>query len=308
MNLAIIPCIGLGDGLISCVLAHNLALAGHNVKIFHSLLPQLSSFFPTLSFAERPREIDEFKNYEKLIFFYEKLPWMQKAIETFPEKRIILNPIATSNRDYPYWEEGGFDGTRPFVENLVAYAEKKWGIEEATKENGIIIPDHLQWRKHEERVIIHPTSSRPGKNWTKEKYLQLAKKLEKQGFISVFILTPEEKKDWPEVNTPTFHNLSELAEYIAESGYMIGNDSGIGHLASCLGIPTLTICRSSMGANFWRPSWAFGKVVIPPAWIPNIKGFRWRDKKWQYFVSVETVYHTFLNLVSDFSEAGVLSY
>lgn len=129
-----------------------------------------------------------------------------------------------------------------------------------------------------------------------------------QGYTCVFILTPEEKKDWPEANAPDFSTLIELAEFIAESGWMIGNDSGIGHLASCLGIPTLTICRSHMGANFWKPSWAYGKIIVPPSWIPNVKGLRLRDKKWQAFISVETVYTRFFDLVSEFSEASVFSY
>ena len=76
---------------------------------------------------------------------------------------------------------------------------------------------------------------------------------------------------------------------------MIGNDSGVGHLASCLGIPTLTICRSQMAANFWRPGWSKGAVITPPAWVPNLKGLRLRDQHWQKFISVKKVYKTFIN-------------
>lgn len=304
MRIAIFPCIGLGDGLISCVLAYNLILSKHQVTVFHPLMVQLQSFFPELFFAKRPEDLSVLKDYEKCIFFYEKLPWMKKAIETVTEKRIVLNPIATPNRDYPFWEEGEFDGNLSFVENLMHYAEKKWGVEKPTRNNGLQIPLTLELRKYENRVVIHPTSSRAGKNWTKEKFLHLAEKLNAKGFDPVFVLTEEEKKGWPEVEAPVFSDLKQVAEYIAESGWMIGNDSGIGHLASCLGVPPLTICRTQMGANFWKPSWTEGKIIVPPKWIPNLKGMRWRDKKWQAFISVEKIFREFLDLC----EASVLSH
>ncbi|NGX27196.1 MAG: hypothetical protein K940chlam6_01129 [Chlamydiae bacterium] len=296
MKIAIFPCIGLGDGLIACVLANNLARAGHQVDLFHPLLPKMQPLFPRLSFLARPDDLKILEDYNKLIFFYEKLNWMQKAIEAYPEKNIILNPIATPNCDYPYWEEGEFDGTIPFIDNLVRYAEKKWAIENAMKDNGIQLPEDVIVGKYPKRIIFHPTSSRAGKNWSKEKFLRLADKLKREGFEPVFILTEEEQKDWPEVQAPKFPDLCAIAAFVAESGFMIGNDSGIGHLASCLGVPTLTICRSAMSANFWRPAWARGEVIIPPSWIPNLKGMRWRDKKWQKFVPVSKVYQAFLEL------------
>lgn len=304
MHVAIFPCIGLGDGLISCILAKNLREAGHQVTVFHPILPELTPLFPSLSFVARPKDVHELHQYEKGIFFYERLPWMQRAMREFPKEKIILNPIATPKRDYLYWEEGEFDGNLPFVENLVHYVKKKWGYVHATKENGIHLPSHIEKGKHAKRVILHPTSSRASKNWTKEKFLMLAQLLEKKGFEPIFILTKEEKRNWPEIQAPTFPTLCSIAEFIAESGFMIGNDSGIGHLASCLGTPTLTICRSKMGIYFWRPCWAEGKVIFPPRWIPNIKGIRLRDKKWQSFISVKRVYKEFLSLY----EASIFSH
>jgi heptosyltransferase-3 len=296
MKIGIFPCIGLGDGLIACALAHNLTKVGHQVEVFHPLLPQLQSFFPHLSFFARPEKFHVLKEHEKLLFIYEKLEWMQKAMEAFPEKNIVLNPIATPNQDYPYWEEGEFDGNIPFVDNLVHYLQKKWSIPDATKDNGIQLP--IEVEKDPKRIIFHPTSSRVGKNWSKGKFIYLAEKLKREGYDPVFILTKEEQKGWSEIQSPSFSNLSEVAHFIAGASFMIGNDSGIGHLASCLGVSTLTICRSPMAANFWRPAWAKGDVIVPPSWIPNLKGLRWRDKKWQNFVPVSKVYKAFLKLTT----------
>ncbi|MDN3507236.1 MAG: glycosyltransferase family 9 protein [Simkaniaceae bacterium] len=299
MKIAIFPCIGLGDGLIALVLANNLVKAGHTVEVFHPLLPKMQPLFPKVFFAPRPTDLQEL-THDKWIFFYEKLDWMQQALQANPEKNVILNPIATPNRDYPFYEEGEFDGTVPFVKNLVQYAKNKWGIEDANQENGITLPADVQRGKYPRRVILHPTSSRAGKNWSKDKFLALAKKLQKEGFDPVFILSEKEREGWPEA--PRFPDLCSVAHFVAESGFMIGNDSGIGHLASCLGVPTLTICRNRMSADFWRPAWANGEVIVPPKWIPNLKGLRWRDKKWQAFVPVGKVFRSFSNL----REASVL--
>jgi len=302
MKIALFPCIGLGDGLIVLSLANNLVKAGHEVEVFHPLLPQMQSLFPHVIFSPRPEDLKSL-DHTKRIFFYEKLDWMQKVLQEQPEKNIILNPIATPNRDYPYWAEGEFDGTVPFVDNLARYAEKKWGVESVSKDNGILLSESVERRKYPKRVILHPTSSRAGKNWSKHKFLALASKLKSKGFDPVFILSKKEQEQWPEVKAPVFSDLSAVAHFVAESGYMIGNDSGIGHLASCLGVPTLTICRNKMSADFWRPAWTQGEVIVPPKWIPNLKGLRWRDKKWQAFVPVSKVYRAF----SVLSQASIFS-
>ncbi len=307
MKCAVFPCLGLGDGLIALVLSHNLSRAGHQVDTFHPFMGQMQSLFPDLPILDRPEGVEFLREYDRLFIVYEKLDWMQNIIrhtrELFPEKTTILNPIATPNRDYPFWEEGRFDGNYPFADNLVTYCKESLGIEDPVKENGIELPSHIVKRKYMDRVVIHPTSSRVGKNWMQGQFLDFAKKLEKGGLEPVFILTDKEKLTWPGVEAPRFKDLNAVTEFVAESGWMVGNDSGIGHLASCLGVPTLTICRSEMAANFWRPSWSEGRVIIPPKWIPNLKGLRWRDKKWQHFVPVHRVYREF----SKFRESCVLS-
>lgn len=298
-RVAIFSCMGLGDGLISLVLAHNLAQHGRKVTLFHPILKGMESWFPYLNIRPFPEHIETFDHY---YIFHEKSPWMAKVEEQctkeFPEKTLILNPIATEKRDYPWWENGRFDGTQSFVDNLQRFCNQILYLTPTTKSNGITIPPHVVPFRFPKRVIIHPTSSRPGKNWPPEKYIELAHMLQKKGFEPVFILTESEKKTWPasDIPTPQINSLDALAAYVCESGYMIGNDSGVGHLASCLGIPTLTICRNRKPIRFWRPSWAAGIIVTPPAWIPNIKGIRWRDQHWQKLISADRVLHSFLQL------------
>lgn len=297
MKAAIFPCIGLGDGLITLVLSHNLVRNGWEVDTFHPFMSQMQELFPRLPLFPRPTELDFLAGYDKIILIYEKSEWMLSLLKTaltlYPEKTVVLNPIATPNQDYPFWEVGRFDGRIPFVDNLCHFCTEGLHLKEVVKENGIYLPPEVEKGKFPQRVILHPTSSRKGKNWSKQKFLRLSAKLKKKGLDPVFILTKEEKEEWPEVEAPHFPSLKALTYFIAESGYMIGNDSGIGHLASCLGIPTLIICRSAMTADFWRPAWTRGEVIFPPQWIPNIKGLRLRDKKWQYFIPVRQVFKRF---------------
>lgn len=286
---------------MTLVLSHNLRKQGCQVETFHPFLSELQSWFPQLPLLPFP-SVATLDRFDRFFIIYEKSPWMQEILthceKHHPEKTFVLNPIATPKRDYPYWKVGEFDGRLTFVENLKRFSHNKLHFPEAVMENGIQLPEGVFPRKHSKRVILHPTSSRPGKNWPEEKFLALAAMLEKERFEPVFILSKEEKKSWPAMpfSVPDFETLSDLTAFIAESGSMIGNDSGIGHLASCLGLPTVTICRSKLTANFWRPAWTKGSVITPPTFLPNLKGFRIRDNQWKLFISPRRVLRHFLTL------------
>lgn len=290
---AVFSCKGLGDGLIALILAHQLSEKKRDVEFFHPFLSGLQQWFPSVKISPFP-EISTLSQFDSFYLFYEKSPWMEGVrsfCETrFPDKTFVLNPIATPRRDYPYWSVGAFDGTLPFAHNLALFCERH--LEQpASTLNGIQIPKEVTPRKFPMRIVLHPTSSRAGKNWPREKFLTLAKQLTTLSYEPVFILTEEERKEWGELpfSAPRFFSLDEIARFVAESGKMVGNDSGIGHLASCLGLPTVTICRSPLAARFWRPGWAPGEVVLPPWWLPNLKGFRLRDRYWKLGISVNAV-------------------
>jgi len=298
MKTAVISCLGLGDGLLALVLSNNLVLNHHSVVTFHPFLNQLQGWFPHLPIAPFPDEETLLNDYEQFFFIYDKKmdSVIQKCYQKYPDSTYVLNPIATPKCDYRYWEVGRFDGRQPFADNLMKFCREVLGLKEVTKENGIQIPSNLTPQKFSRRVVIHPTSSRPSKNWPKEKFLQLSNSLKKGGYEPAWILTEQERSNWPDAFAPQFSNLDAIARFIAESGWMIGNDSGIGHLASCLKLPTVTICRHQMVSDFWKPSWSRGSVILPPGWVPNLKGFRFRDRHWQKFISVEKVLNAFNTL------------
>lgn len=296
MDIAVFSCLGLGDCLLSLILSNNLVKQGYKVTTFHPFMSQVQSWFPHLLIRPFPPKLEQFDRY---FIFLERSEWMKEIMDEcltkYRSRTTILNPIATPNTDYPFWEEGHFDGRKPFADNLEAFCRDRLGFEPATKSNGIVIPPQIQIKKYPKRVIIHPTSSRPNKNWSRHKFLTVAKKLKAEGFDPVFTVGPHERGEWPEA--PHFDSLSDLFAFVAESGAMIGNDSGIGHLASCFGLPTLTLCRNVRTADFWRPSWAPNAVCLPNPLLPNIKGLRLRDHHWQIGISTSRVLRSFYHLV-----------
>lgn len=304
MKTAVFSCKGLGDGLIALVVSNNLQRNGDEVSTFHPFLSQLQSWFPHLPLLAFP-SLEKLAYFDRYIIIYEKTPWMQEVLafceRNYPMKTFVLNPIATTNRDYPYWEIGKFDGKRTFAHNLMTFCADGLKVQKASMENGITLPNHICKKKYPKRVIFHPTSSRPGKNWPESKFIETARLLKDQNYDPIFILSKEEKNNWPSMpfSAPEFDSLSDVADFIAESGGMIGNDSGIGHLASSLGLPTVTICRSKMTSDFWRPAWAPNKVVLPPPYLPNLKGLRLRDKYWKQAISVSKVLKNYFCVISE---------
>jgi hypothetical protein len=292
MRIAVFSGLALGDGLIAMVLAHNLSLQGHEAVLFHRFLGELQAWFPRVAIQPYPPDL---KSFDRFFLICEDTPWMNQLrktlLEGYRDKTVVLNPIATPKRDYPFWEEGRFDGAKPFAENLYLFCRDLLELPGAVRENGIAPPPIYTAKKYPRRIILHPMSSRSTKNWPKEKFLRLKERLKKEGYDPCIVVAPQEQEGWEEAYC--FNSLSELSAFIYESGYMIGNDSGIGHLASCLGVPTLTICRNARLAKFWRPAWGRGALCLPSKWLPNLKGLRLRDRFWKQAVSLQKVYLAF---------------
>lgn len=168
------------------------------------------------------------------------------------------------------------DPNRTMVDNVVTSLQTLFDIS-ATKENGLRPFAGLIHRRHKKRVAIHSTSRDPDRSW--HKFHPLADWLKSEGYEPAIL--------------PQFPTLEDLASFIYESGYFIGNDSGPGHIASCLKIPHLIIGRAEKHMKFWRPGWTEGEVVVPSRWIPNWKGFRLRETHWKQFITLNNVIKRF---------------
>jgi ADP-heptose:LPS heptosyltransferase len=98
----------------------------------------------------------------------------------------------------------------------------------------VVEPTQASGNKH---LVIHTGAAQPTRQWGADKFAQLATRLRTQGW-RVTILD-EHTGD-----------LSELLQTLATADRFIGNDSGPGHLAALLGVPTFSVFGAQLAANF----------------------------------------------------------
>lgn len=276
-HIAVIPAKGLGDGLIQMVLSYNLAKNGYRVDFFHHFLTEMQDWFPTVNIVKANDNIEVLRQYDHVIFLDHYKACM--VADTLSNSFVLPKEMIDQNIS--------------MLGNIIQISQHCFGLTEMTKKNGIKIPGGLVHRKFKNRIIIHPTSTDIDKNWSANKFMKLAEQLKNNGLNPIFIVAPNEHEPWSKImnnkfELPNFATIDALARFIYESYAMIGNDSGIGHLASNLGLPTLSVFSSEKRAKFWRPDFHENIYVVPKFKIPG----RWLKNSWKYFISVDRVYQT----------------
>ncbi len=303
---------GIGDGLIFFVLAENLSRQGFKVFVYHDLLFSLQEWFPSFIIQKYPKteNLEELLIKGQLILINGDDRLQSKVIvEKVKSSHFLKSHCFFPSSRKADFQKGfsidfHFNRDLHIIENLLLFCKKDLTMKQTTSFNGVHPPDSLTFRKNLKRVVIHPTSSSQTRMWPKKKFFQLAKKLLEAGFAPVFCISPNEMQSWKDENffgaSLFCSSIPEVAKLLFESGFFIGNDSGLSHLASTLGIPTLTICVSKRKKTFWKPYWALNAQVLPWLALPNIKFFRWREKYWKPFVSVNQVWKKFELISSQF--------
>lgn len=87
------------------------------------------------------------------------------------------------------------------------------------------------------RIVLHPGAAHPVRIWPEERFRILAQKLTDEGWEVVWIDSGAE-------------NLETLLTKLASADRFIGNDSGPGHLAALLGVPTFTLFGNQLPELF----------------------------------------------------------
>lgn len=316
-RLALVPSMGLGDGCIYLILAANLARAGYQVTVLSNHFSALDDWLPLFDVRSLPAPADTFDVLDDFDLVISDLGSMltrhnedactlarryvfvgtlrvdsrfleQPAAETLArlprEKSLLLAPLAAAAgplRCLP-------DERASMVEQAVAFCRSRLGLADASDDIGLRMPAMLEYRRHAQRVMLHPLSYNVKKNWPADKYLALSRRLRKAGYQPQFVLSPKERVDHLQVfasefEVPEFSDAKALAAYLYESGYVIGNDSGVGHLASALGIPVLTLYRKCNDGFCWRPGWGVGQVIRPAFSMSFLRNY------WAFFMSVNRV-------------------
>lgn len=307
-KVAIICANGIGDGLIMMTAAAYLQAQNYLVTIFHDKFATLSKLFPAL-YHWNTYSREKIIHFDLIIAQYDGSHVSQELLhlrlhKNFPQV-IMFFPYKNSKSQS---SDLIFNRSITMIDNITCYMQNKFPsvVHLPLLKNHILIPKK-EYRKYPRRIIIHPTSANPRKNWTPIQFVILAKKLREFDYYPIFMVPPNESSPWKsflsgKIPLQSFEDLVQVGDYIYESGGFIGNDSGLGHLASRLDIPTLTIFSKNSLSPLWNPGVGIYKVLTPCK-LPNYKGISLpiREWVWPLFISTQKVLTQFFLLMKEYN-------
>lgn len=109
-------------------------------------------------------------------------------------------------------------------------------------------------------VVIHPGGGSPAKCWPVDRYVQLIGRLIEAGKQVRVLVGEVERERWGAAKIDQLASLAQvrqpatyldLLQELSTAGAFIGNDSGPGHLAAMIGVPTVSIFGADPAR--WRP-------------------------------------------------------
>jgi ADP-heptose:LPS heptosyltransferase len=112
-----------------------------------------------------------------------------------------------------------------------------------------------------DRIVLHPGAGKEANRWPADYYLELSRRLRDQGKAVRILLGEAELERWPVSQVQQFEavasvhrpgTLLELLDEIASAHVYVGNDSGPGHLAGIIGVPTISLFTATDPTR-WRP-------------------------------------------------------
>ncbi|MDE1179043.1 glycosyltransferase family 9 protein [Paraburkholderia sp.] len=282
-SVAVVTPTAIGDSLLMMVLVNNLIRNGYRPVVVSWVVADLAAWFPGVVVHAGHECAAQFDLVIQL-----------RATDA--GRALSIDGTVCELVQLP-----SFNEPEHMIDKLVGVAQHAFGLSYLTRHNGIALPPHIRFRLFEHRVAIHPTGSHAEKIWPRKKFAGLAEKLLQQGLNASFLVAPAEKSEWladdaVASSVQSFAKLGDVAQWIAESGWFIGNDSGLGHLASALDVPTVSLFMRRGLARTWRPAWGRGAVVLPR----NVFVSAYlKERFWKLGLSVQRVVQSFERLKTD---------
>jgi hypothetical protein len=291
-HVALILSPAVGDSLLMMTIARNLCLERIAVTVFGRHASALHGWFPGVDIRANLGEAglaDNLARFDLVIQMHSDRPF--DGLHRLHPRVVLLDRVCRAR------------SPDSMAVRLARFCRDELNLTNAHKSNGITAPAGLVHRRHPLRVAIHPTASTIDKCWLASRYVRLAVTLRDRGFDPQFVVAPEERDDWTHVErlgltSVSLGSLDNVAAWLFESGWFIGNDSGIGHLASSLQIPTLSLFMRRGLAHTWRPGWGAGQVLIGSTYLPT---GRLKERYWKYMLSVGKVARAFEQLRASFT-------
>lgn len=318
----------IGDSMYLMVLLRDLLRQGDDLTLIGGVIYPLRHWFPDIP-ADRylPDPIDDAARDALLGSF-------DRIVQMFPRPmagRLLADDPIAAPRLLRLVELPGFYSRAHVLFALMAAGRTHLGLRDTAADsasgarplgNGMRPPVPLHHREHARRVVIHPVASNTFKTWDAAKFVRLAQGLQRRGLQPCFAVPPDDADAWRRraegIDVAAFAALPDLASFLYTSGWFIGNDSGIGHLASALDIPTLSVFPRKGLAQRWHPrrhaadsatradtdsrpdalveaaattaSNAYNMVVLPMPLLPTTK---WKERYWRGLMPVSRVLAAF---------------
>jgi heptosyltransferase III len=113
---------------------------------------------------------------------------------------------------------------------------------------------------HHRLAVLHPGAGARRKRWPAERYAELGERLIAQGYSLAVTSGPADEEAVATLQASLRQpiqllaglDLRDLAAILARAGLVIGNDSGITHLAALGGVPTVAIL-GPFDPAYWAP-------------------------------------------------------
>lgn len=125
----------------------------------------------------------------------------------------------------------------------------------------IAVPDRTGEKAGE--ILVHTGAAQPIRVWPLENYRKLVMRLRQKQYEVQVACDPDQVEWWRkkgETNVISPRTASELTSLLEKSAVFIGNDSGPGHLAAIVGVPTFTIFGPQL------PEW-FAPIHPASQWV-----------------------------------------
>ncbi len=276
MTLAIVPAPALGDGILGMVLAHNAHRAGRDVVVLHDALTELAAWYPWARIEPSAAAAARLLASDAAFLGDPAL---------HPDAAQVDGPTLCFGKQH--WRRD-----RPYLESLRAVCMRAFDLPSWDDDAGIV-PAAAR-RPIPRRVALHPTSANPAKEWPPDRWLALADKLRAHEWLPVVLVAAEHEAAWrarcaDDTLVVAPGTLDKVAAWLRDGAGCIATDSGIAHLASALGVPTLAVFRKRSAARFWGPAWAPGGTIAPFWRLPGGRG----HGHWRGLLHPERVFRAF---------------